>query len=78
MYVKQMVTLIKEAEGLDTWKQHHQPSCKCDYQGSAPNMESTGALRIVERSVEKHDLRYVNYYGLKVVDWEKTNWAIWF
>ena len=31
----------RNREELDTWKEQHQPSFKANYQGSAPNMEST-------------------------------------
>ena len=47
----------------EAWKLLHKPDCKADYEGSAPNMESTGALRIFERSVKKHGLRFTNFYG---------------
>ena len=45
------------------WEQQHKNQCKLNYTGSAPNMETTGAVRIFERSIEKSGLRYVSYYG---------------
>ena len=50
-------------EQHEAWNLLHQSDCKADYVGSAPNMESTGAVRIFKRSIEKHGLRYVNFYG---------------
>ena len=38
------------------WKANHK--CKANYAGSSPNMESTGAVELWSRSVQKHKLRY--------------------
>ena len=40
-------------EEYEAWKLLHQPDCKADYEGSTPNMESTGEQRIFKRSIEK-------------------------
>lgn len=45
----------------ESWKASHK--CSCNYQGSAPNMEPTGTLKIFERSIEKNKLRYTDFYG---------------
>ncbi|GBM99186.1 hypothetical protein AVEN_125616-1, partial [Araneus ventricosus] len=34
-----------------------------NYKGSSGNMEAVGAYRIFDRSVEKRDLQYREYYG---------------
>ena len=44
-----------------TWKATHQ--CLVNYQGSAPNMEVTGAQRIFSRSIENNNLRYVEMFS---------------
>ena len=38
-------------------------TCKYNYKGSAGGMESEGAKRVFDRSVEKHGLRYVKFLG---------------
>ena len=47
----------------ESWRIQHEPTCNINYIGSAPNMESTGALSIFKRSLENYGLRYLNYYG---------------
>ena len=37
--------------------------CMINHKGSAPLMEVEGAISIFNRSVEKHNLRYTEYYG---------------
>lgn len=37
--------------------------CKANYTGSAPSMEPEGAKRMFGRSIQKHRLRYSDYYG---------------
>ena len=47
------------------WQINDAHKCKVnfkDFQGSAPSME-TGVKRIFQRSVQKHKLRYTEYYG---------------
>ena len=43
------------------WKNSH--ICNYNYQGTAGGMETEGAKRVFERSVEKHNLRYVKFLG---------------
>lgn len=50
-----------DPEAYNQWLENH--ACKINYQGSAPGMELTGAKRIFERSIEKHNLRYKHFYG---------------
>ena len=45
------------------WKANHVTEYSANYAGSAPRMETEGAMRIFKRSVEKHGMRYVKYYG---------------
>ena len=45
------------------WKENHERKCSGNYVGSAPGMETEGALRIFKRSLEKHGARYMQYYG---------------
>ena len=47
--------MSKESE---KWWEGHRDNCDVNYHGSSPAMEATGALRIWQRSVEKHNLRY--------------------
>ena len=58
---------------IDTWKGTHKPSCKANHVGSAGSckanhvgsagsMETDGAIKIFQLSVEKHGVRYVSYY----------------
>ena len=37
--------------------------CSINHEGSAPKMEQSGVVRIFERSIEKNELRYTEYYG---------------
>ena len=43
------------------WRNSH--ICKFNYNGSAGGMESEGAKRVFGRSIEKHNLRYVEFLG---------------
>ena len=45
----------------DEWKQSH--NCQMNHTKSAGSMESTGALLLFQRSVEKHNLQYTQYIG---------------
>ena len=47
----------------ESWRIQQEPTCNINYIGSAPNMESTGALSIFKRSLENYGLRYLNYCG---------------
>ena len=37
--------------------------CRVNFQGSAPSMESEGAKRVFQRSIEKNGLRYTEFFG---------------
>lgn len=54
--------LDKTSLEYQTWKADH-TKCKANFQGSAPAMEPEGADRIFRRSVERHNLRYTEFYG---------------
>ena len=43
------------------WKLSH--ICKHNYEGSAGSMETEGAKRVFQRSIEKHKLRYTEFLG---------------
>jgi hypothetical protein len=43
------------------WKNSH--ICKYNYQGSAGGMESEGAKRVFQRSIDNRRLRYIQYLG---------------
>ena len=45
------------------WKADHVLKCPINYKGSAPAMEPEGAKRIFQRSKEKNNLRYNEFYG---------------
>ena len=48
---------------FDAWKAIREPDCSANYAGSAPGMETEGAIRIFKRSVNKYEIRYLKYYG---------------
>ena len=50
-----------DPERFERWKTNHK--CNLNYHGSSPNMEKVGAVKIFQRSVEKHRLYYTAYYG---------------
>ena len=55
--------LDKTSLEYQTWKADH-TTCKANFHGSAPAMESEGAERIrAQRSLELHNLRYTEFYG---------------
>ena len=56
----------KDLENTDpnafaVWKANH--TCSMNYQGSAPNMEVTGAKKIFSRSITERSLRYVQMFS---------------
>jgi len=51
----------EDQPAYDEWKATHK--CKFNYNGSSGGMEKEGAKRIWERSCEKHDLQYTEFYG---------------
>ena len=52
---------LSNPSAYDEWKMTHE--CCLNYHGSAPGMELVGTKRIFARSIEKHEMRYVNLYG---------------
>ena len=52
-------SMQKDSEEYKSWWEGHQDRCNVNYHGSSPAMEATGALRIWQRSVQKHNLRYM-------------------
>ena len=44
------------------WKEHA-PNCKANHKGSAPAMETAGARRIFNCSIDLHVLQYTEYFG---------------
>ena len=54
--------LDRNSKEFQTFLQNHS-DCKANYKGSAPAMEPEGAIRIFQRSFEKHGLHYTEYYG---------------
>ena len=49
----------------ETRKANH--SCPINYRGSSSGMEVEGAVRIFERFLEKHDLRYTQFMEMEIV-----------
>ena len=45
----------------ELWKSSH--NCNLNFTGSSPAMEKAGAIKIFERSVQKHGLFYTSFYG---------------
>lgn len=65
-----MAKVCKKCEswkkGFDTaeyelWKMEH--NCMSNHTGSSGSMEPAGAVRMFQRSMEKHQLRYTQYLG---------------
>ena len=54
--------LDKESQEYCRWKADH-VNCNANFDGSAPAMESEGAQRIFERSIENNQLRYTELYA---------------
>ena len=51
-------------EDFEVWhKEHKKADCKLNYSGSAPSMETEGAKRIFQRSVDNRKARYMSYFG---------------
>ena len=46
---------------FERWKISH--NCNLNYTGSSPGMETAGATKILNSSLEKHGLRYTSFYG---------------
>uniref|UniRef100_A0A1B6K2H0 Mutator-like transposase domain-containing protein n=1 Tax=Homalodisca liturata TaxID=320908 RepID=A0A1B6K2H0_9HEMI len=59
--VMDIEVLSKFCNCLD--KQQHEAICSANYQGSSGGMESAGALAIFHRSVNKYNVRYLEYLG---------------
>ena len=53
--------LDRNSSKFKSWQRGH--ACKANFEGSSAAMEPEGAKRIFERSVEKHSLRYTDFYG---------------
>ena len=52
----------KQADpGYANWKSSH--DCLINHKGFSTSMESEGAVKIFNRSIDKYNLRYVNYIG---------------
>ena len=56
-------SLKENKELYEEWKVNHQPQCNANYSGSAPGMETEGAIRIFSRSVKKYGVRHFSYCG---------------
>ena len=52
-------SMQKDSEEYKIWWEGHRDSCYVNYHGSSLAMEATGALKIWQRSVQKHNLRYM-------------------
>ena len=59
----QKKSLKENKELYEEWKVNHQSQCNANYSGSAPGMETEGAIRIFSPSVKKYGVRYLSYYG---------------
>ena len=51
----------KNDAGYAKWKANHE--CPINHAGSSSSMESEGAVQMFMRSVEKYNVRYINYIG---------------
>ena len=52
----------KPEEFSEFWKKHSN-ECIANFSGSSQSMESSGAMEIWRRSLEKHQLVYTTYVG---------------
>lgn len=50
-------------DSFNEWYRTHENNCTLNYKGSAGGMEVVGSANIFQRSIEKHNLRYVKYLG---------------
>jgi hypothetical protein len=53
----------KGSEEFEHWWEGHQHNCHANFEGSSGAMDAAGCVRIFERSVEQHSLRYVEFLG---------------
>lgn len=51
------------SQAFEHWWEGHQHECHTNFEGSSPSMDANGLLAIFQRSVEKHNLRYVQFLG---------------
>ena len=51
-----------DPEQYEIWRAGHHLTSNLNFVGSAPNMECTGAVKIVERSLQNYSLRYLGHY----------------
>ena len=54
---------VLHPERYELLKADHIDTCSISHKGSAPAMEVAGAATIFGRSMEKHNLRYTQFYG---------------
>ena len=52
-----------EPETYQAWYEKHQSDCSLNHEGSSPAMETAGAKKMFEASVENHNLYYTSFYG---------------
>ena len=45
------------------WWEGHQHECQANFSGSSGAMDAAGLLAIIQRSIEKHNARYVEFLG---------------
>ena len=55
--------LDPDSEEYNHWMETHGPKCNANFDRSAKAMEAAGAVGIWQRSLEKHNLRYVDFVG---------------
>ena len=70
----------KDSEEYKSWWEGHRDSCDVNYHGSSLAMEATGALKIWQQYVQKHNLRYmviISDGGTKTVKHLNGQQAIW-
>ena len=56
--VEIVLRCCKACQKFEEWKKDHEKDCQANYSGSAPGMETEGAIRIFGRSVQKHGAYY--------------------
>ena len=51
------------AKDYELWKVQHKPDCSANYSSSALAVEREADVRLLTRSVARHNLRYLEYIG---------------
>lgn len=62
MSCKKMIKKLSK-EDFQVWYDEHAPDCSSNHSGSAGKMEVDGVIEMFERSMDLHNVRYLEYIG---------------